>query len=99
LRTLAATEPIGAFLQLGIDTGLSTAWILAEMDATLTLISVDNDENVPAIARRHFGYDWRISYLADGAAFLESLSGQHFDLALLKLGALYISDLSFYLGS
>jgi predicted O-methyltransferase YrrM len=80
LRTLATTKPAGAFLELGTGTGLSTAWILAGMDPTATLISVDNDENVQAIAKRHLGHDWRVSFhLSDGATFLESLSGQHFD--------------------
>lgn len=80
LRTLAATKPGGTFLELGTGTGLSTAWILEGMDATSTLLSVDNDENVQALARRHLGSDPRVTFrLADGAAFLETLKGQTFD--------------------
>jgi predicted O-methyltransferase YrrM len=80
LRTLAATKPAGAFLELGTGTGLSTAWILAGMGPTATLISVDNDENVQAIAKRHLGHDRRVSfYLSDGAILIASLSRQHFD--------------------
>jgi predicted O-methyltransferase YrrM len=80
LRTLATTKPAGAFLELGTGTGLSTAWILAGMDPTSTLISVDNDEHAQVIAKRHLGHDGRVSFhLSDGATFLESLSGQHFN--------------------
>lgn len=80
LRTLAASKPSGAFLELGTGTGLSTAWILDGMDQASTLLSVDNDEAVQAIARQHLGSAPRVSFhLADGALFLESLSGQTFD--------------------
>jgi len=80
LRTLAATKPSGAFLELGTGTGLSTSWILDGMDQYSTLVSVDSDEQVQAIARRHLDHDPRVSFhLADGATFLESLSGRKFD--------------------
>lgn len=80
LRTLAATKPSGAFLELGTGTGLSTAWILDGMDQTSTLLSVDNDEKVQAIAIQHLGRDPRVAFqLVDGAAFLETLQGQTFD--------------------
>lgn len=80
LRTLAASKPSGAFLELGTGTGLSTAWILDGMNQDATLVSVDNDENVQAIARHHLDHDPRVSFrLADGATFLASLSRQKFD--------------------
>jgi predicted O-methyltransferase YrrM len=80
LRTLAATKPAGAFLELGTGTGLSTAWILAGMDSASTLLSVDNDAPVQAIAQRHLGHDRRVTFhTSDGATFLAGLSGQHFD--------------------
>jgi len=80
LRALAATKPSGAFLELGTGTGLSTAWILDGMDRRSTLMSVDNDERVQAIARRHLGHDSRVSFhFSDGAVFLASLSGRRFD--------------------
>src|ERR1041385_2671617 len=62
LRTLAATKPAGSFLELGTGTGLSTAWILAGMDQHSRLLSVDNDEVVQAIARRHLGHDPRVTF-------------------------------------
>ena len=80
LRTLAATKPAGAFLELGTGTGLSTAWILAGMDQDSRLITMDNDEAVVAIAKRHLGHDPRVSFhVADGAEFLATLHGRTFD--------------------
>ncbi len=80
LRTLAATKPAGSFLELGTGTGLSTAWILAGMDRHSRLLSVDNDEAVQVIAKRHLDYDPRVTFqLSDGAAFLETLQEQKFD--------------------
>ena len=80
LRTLAATKPSGAFLELGTGTGLSTAWILAGMDHASTLLSVDNAKQVQSIARRHLGHDPRVTFqLADGAVFLQALTGHAFD--------------------
>jgi predicted O-methyltransferase YrrM len=46
-------KPRGSFLELGTGTGLSTAWILAGMDQHSRLLTVDNDESVQAIAKRH----------------------------------------------
>jgi predicted O-methyltransferase YrrM len=80
LRTLASTKPSGVFLELGTGTGLSTAWILAGMDSTATLTTVDNDASVQAIARRHLGRDARVAFhTMDGAAFLVTLRGRQFD--------------------
>jgi predicted O-methyltransferase YrrM len=80
LRTLAATKPAGAFLELGTGTGLSTAWILAGMDQNSRLTTMDNDEAVLALAKRHLGHDSRVSfYIGDGAAFLATLHGRTFD--------------------
>lgn len=80
LRTLAATKPAGTFLELGTGTGLSTAWILAGMDQNSRLTTMDNDEAVIAIAKRHLGHDPRVSFhINDGAAFLATLHGHTFD--------------------
>jgi predicted O-methyltransferase YrrM len=83
LRTLAATKPAGAFLELGTGTGLATAWLLAGMDSRSTLLSVDNDEAVVSVARRHLGHDPRVTFVVDdGAAHLAALVAQRrsFDL-------------------
>jgi predicted O-methyltransferase YrrM len=80
LRTLAASKPAGAFLELGTGTGLATAWILDGMDQDARLTTVDNDATVVAIAKRYLGQDSRVTFhLMDGAAFLKSLREQRFD--------------------
>lgn len=43
----------GAFLELVTGTGLSTAWILVGVDASSTLLSVDNEEAVQSIPVSH----------------------------------------------
>lgn len=80
LRTLAAAKPSGVFLELGTGTGISTAWILDGMDQASTLTSIDNDEAVMTIAKRHLGHDRRVTFHAvDGAVFLATLKEQTFD--------------------
>ena len=50
------------------------------MDATSTLTSIDVDEAVIGIARRHLGRDARVTFaVGDGAALLRSLPANHFD--------------------
>ena len=80
LRTLAASKPSARFLELGSGTGLSTAWLLDGMDSGSHLTTVDNDEALLLILKRHLGADPRVSVVcADGDEFLQSLRGQHFD--------------------
>ncbi len=80
LRTLAASKPAGAFLELGTGTGISTAWILEGMDSASTLMTVDGEARYVDIARRHLGHDRRVTFhIEEGAAFLRKLGGAHFD--------------------
>ncbi len=80
LRTLAASKPGGKFLELGTGTGLSTSWILDGMDSDSTLVSLDHDEAVLAVARRFLGHDPRLNLVhADGEAWLRQHEGQKFD--------------------
>lgn len=75
LRTLAATKPGGALLELGTGSGLSTAWILAGMSGDATLETVDNDIKVQAIAQSHLGDDPRLTmHTLDGDAFIHRLT-------------------------
>ena len=81
LRTLATTKPKGRFLEIGTGTGLSAAWMLDGMDSQSTLLSVDNDPAVVAVASKSLGSDSRLTLkVADGAEFIKSLAGQKFDL-------------------
>ncbi len=80
LRTLAASKPGGRFLELGTGTGLATAWILDGMDADSTLVSVDYDPELLAIAQTFLGQDTRLSLVeADGEDWLKANVGQQFD--------------------
>jgi predicted O-methyltransferase YrrM len=81
LQVLAASKPSGRLLELGTGTGIATAWLLAGMDAASTLISVDIDPAVQAIAREAFCHDPRLTLvLEDGAAFLRRQAPLSFDL-------------------
>ncbi|WP_332871482.1 O-methyltransferase [Spirosoma rhododendri] len=76
LRTLAATKPGGRFLELGTGTGLSTAWILAGMDEQATLVSVDNDADCLAVARKFLGDDSRLQLICqDGTEWVNTNTG------------------------
>lgn len=81
LATLAASKPAGRFLELGTGTGHGTAWLLAGMDAASTLDTVDTDEHVVAVARRHLGGDSRARFVVrDGAEYLREAAPRQFDL-------------------
>ena len=80
LRTLAASKRSARFLELGSGSGLSTAWLLDGMDSASSLTTVDNDEALLSILKRHLGADPRLTVVcADGDDFLRSLRGQRFD--------------------
>jgi predicted O-methyltransferase YrrM len=81
LKALAASKPSSRLLELGTGTGLATAWLLAGMDAASTLISVDTDAAVQAVARNALGNDLRLELvLSDGIEFLRMQKPHSFDL-------------------
>lgn len=81
LAVLAASKPAGRLLELGTGTGHGTAWLLSGMDAASTLDTVDTDEGVVAVARRHLGGDNRVRFhIMDGAEFLQGTKPGRFDL-------------------
>lgn len=80
LRTLAASKPSSSLLELGTGCGLGTSWLLDGMDASSSLLSVDNDARVQEIAASELAGDPRLTLvLGDGGAFLESCE-RRFDL-------------------
>lgn len=80
LRVLAASKPGGRFLEIGTGTGIGTAWLLAGMDASSRLDSVDNDDSAQTIARQHLGGDRRVEfYLEDGSQFLVRQPSDSYD--------------------
>ena len=63
LSTLSATKRNGHFLELGTGSGISAAWILHGMDSCSSLISIDSDENLVSIAKKHLGKDGRVKFI------------------------------------
>lgn len=81
LQALAASKPCGRLLELGTGTGIATSWLLSGMDDASTLVSVDVDAEVQAVARETLGHDQRLSLvIEDGAAFLNRQHRRSFDL-------------------
>lgn len=81
LATLAASKTNGQLLELGTGTGHGTAWILSGMDESSHLDTVDIDETVVAVARKHLEQDARVTFrLTGGEAFIQQAQGRSFDL-------------------
>ena len=81
LAALAASKPGGRLLELGTGTGMGTAWLLAGMDPSARLDTVDTDPKAVAVARRHLGSDPRVAFrIEDGAAFLARVDTETYDL-------------------
>jgi len=81
LRMLAASKPSGRILELGTGTGIATAWLLAGMDSTSTLLSVDSDRAAQAVASEALGPDQRLNLVTeDGAALLRKQDPESFDM-------------------
>jgi len=81
LRCLAASKPGGRLLEIGTGMGCGTAWLLAGMDAEARLISIDVDDQVAGIAKRHLGCDPRVTFdVIDAEIFLEGSAPEQFDL-------------------
>lgn len=79
LRALAAAKPGGRLLEMGTGTGVATAWILAGMDASATLTSVDVSSPHQQVAQEMLGSDSRLTLvLEDGHQFLKrQLAGSY----------------------
>ncbi|KRA57761.1 methyltransferase [Caulobacter sp. Root655] len=81
LRLLAASKPSGRLLELGTGTGLATAWLLDGMGPGATLVSLDNDARVQAVARAALDDDSRVTFVAgDGLDYVRSQAPASFDL-------------------
>ena len=83
LASLVAAKPGARVLELGTGTGASTAWLLAGMDASARLLTVDSDATVSALARQLLGDDARVRFsVEDGGALLDRMAarGERFDL-------------------
>lgn len=66
LRTLAATKADKSrYLELGTGSGISTAWILDGMALKSSLITMDNNEELLDIAKKHLGGDARLEIICE----------------------------------
>ena len=80
LKTLVASKPSGRFLELGTGTGLATAWIVAGLDKKSSLITIENNALLIAVARKYID-DSRVEFaLADAYEWLKNYKGEKFDL-------------------
>ncbi|MFJ8039406.1 O-methyltransferase [Kitasatospora sp. NPDC096147] len=81
LAALAAARPGGRLLELGTGVGEGTAWLLEGMDEKASLVTVELDGALQAVARGQFAEDGRVSFVtADGGAWLTDYRGPLFDL-------------------
>jgi predicted O-methyltransferase YrrM len=81
LRVLASAKPGGKLLELGTGVGVGTAWMLAGMDVTATLVSVDTNLKFQSVALRNLGSDSRLSLvLEDALDFVSRQPEESFDL-------------------
>jgi predicted O-methyltransferase YrrM len=81
LRMLAAAKPGGRLLELGTGTGLATAWLLDGMGQGASLVSVDIDPEVQAVARAVLGGDLRVAFvIKDGLDYVRAQPPASFDL-------------------
>ncbi len=67
LQTLAASKPKASVLEIGTGTGLATAWLLAGMDTSSHLISIDSEASYQVIAQEYLGHDNRLQLVCGDA--------------------------------
>jgi predicted O-methyltransferase YrrM len=94
LRVLAASKPGGQLLEIGTGMGVGTSWLLDGMDIASTLVTVELDHTVSAVARQHLGSDPRVTFVtADAEPFLLQLRAG-FDLIFADTfpGKFYLLD-------
>lgn len=81
LRTLASSKPGGAFLEIGTGTGVGAQWLASGMCPQSTLVSVESDARLHAIATGTLGSDRRVSLLnMDAFAFVDEARPGSYDL-------------------
>ncbi len=81
LKCLVASKPKGNFLELGTGLSLSLSWMIDGMDRHSTLTTIDNDPALIGISESYFGMDQRVTITCcDGAEWIQSYSGDSFDL-------------------
>lgn len=81
LRALAASKPGGKMLELGTGAGLALSWLADGMDVHASILSLDNNPELTALAETFFTDDLRVSILCtDGSEWIEKHRDKKFDL-------------------
>ncbi|WP_109435842.1 O-methyltransferase [Aquimarina sp. AU119] len=81
LKTLITSKPNANLLELGTGIGLSLSWMIAGMDDSSRLITLDNDPKLIKVAQKYFEKEEKVSIiLADGAEWIKNYNGEKFDL-------------------
>jgi predicted O-methyltransferase YrrM len=81
LRTLAASKPQGRLLELGTGVGVGSAYLLDGMSDRASLMTVDIEASLTAVANRHLGSGERIGIVTEDARdFLLRQGDTSFDL-------------------
>ncbi len=76
LGTLAASKPGGRFLELGTGVGAGSAWLLSGMNAASSLVTVEQNAEQVAVAKKHLSHDPRITFwVGNGLEFLQQAQG------------------------
>jgi predicted O-methyltransferase YrrM len=81
LATLAASKPAGRILEIGTGAGAGSAWLLAGMDRSATLTTIEVDADRAALARQVLNDDGRVVVInKDARTWLTKYVGDPFDL-------------------
>jgi len=81
LMTLVASKSKSRVLELGTGIGLASSWIIDGLDEQSTLITLDNDPALVAVAKKYLADDPRVEILCtDGTLWLTSYQGDKFEL-------------------
>lgn len=84
LRTLAASKPGGHLLEIGTGAGVGASWLLAGMDRSARLVTIEVDPANVEIAFGVLSQDRRCQIVVgDAAPWLASYDGPPFDLVFV----------------
>src|SRR5262249_12394317 len=89
LRTLATSKPGGRLLELGTGVGVGAGWLLAGMNATARLQTLEVHPEAAAICREMLASDPRAEVIeANGVEWMEGYDGPLFALIFTDVGIL-----------
>lgn len=80
LKTLVASKPEGRFLELGTGSGLATSWMADGMNDKSKLVTIEHNELLQGVAKRHLTNPRTEFVLADGYDWIKEYNGELFDL-------------------